>query len=54
MTVDGWPLQTEYDGDGEDDDESTPGSALSHSSSDTFMVGFVIANIVGLQYYSSP
>lgn len=48
MTLDGWPIPPSDD-DNEPDDSSAANLSL---SSDTYMVGFIIVNIVGLQYYS--
>ncbi|KAA8517345.1 hypothetical protein F0562_017649 [Nyssa sinensis] len=51
LSLDRWPIspiENEEDGDGET--QELPG-ALSQSS-ETYLVGFVIVNIVGLQYYS--
>ena len=46
MTLDRWPLSPfDDDGEAEAEPEAT-------QSSDTYMIGFVIVNIVGLQYYS--
>ncbi|XP_043692129.1 putative SWI/SNF-related matrix-associated actin-dependent regulator of chromatin subfamily A member 3-like 1 [Telopea speciosissima] len=36
----------------EEEIQDTPSPSLASSSSETYMVGFVIANIVGLQYYT--
>lgn len=49
MTLDRWPLSPF-----EDDNESDPENQTQTQtqSSETFMLGFVIVNIVGLQYYT--
>ncbi|GMH29415.1 hypothetical protein Nepgr_031258 [Nepenthes gracilis] len=50
MNFDNWE-HSPYDPDDEDDPPLDPQLSLS-SSSETYMVGFVVVNIVGLQYYS--
>uniref|UniRef100_A0A5B7BKV5 SWI/SNF-related matrix-associated actin-dependent regulator of chromatin subfamily A member 3-like 1 n=1 Tax=Davidia involucrata TaxID=16924 RepID=A0A5B7BKV5_DAVIN len=51
MSLDRWPLSpVEYEDEGEEETQDLIG-ALSQSS-ETFMLGFVIVNITGLQYFS--
>ncbi|KAL6997704.1 RING-type E3 ubiquitin transferase [Sarracenia purpurea var. burkii] len=47
MSLDRWPQSSTHDDD--DENENEP---FASQPSETFMVGFVIVNIVGLQYYS--
>lgn len=46
MTLDNWPSPTQNDA----IDEGSSSSPFS-TSSETYLVGFVIVNVVGLQYY---
>lgn len=59
MVLDQWPFMP-FNGDGEDDvtggseldGSSSPSSSSSQVGGELLMMGFVIVNIVGLQYYS--
>ncbi|GMP97869.1 hypothetical protein CsSME_00045965 [Camellia sinensis var. sinensis] len=48
MSLDCWPLSPPT----QDEDDNNEDSSSSQSSSETFMIGFLIVNIVGLQHYS--
>ncbi|CAK9143667.1 unnamed protein product [Ilex paraguariensis] len=53
MSLDCWPISPFQSDDVEDQNDSQDSPSDTHSqSSDTYMVGFVIVNIVGIQYYS--